>query len=241
MKKIICLFLILISIISCKKETSQEFVSVNFSYQIIEANSMVKTKVVRQEIIDIIYSKLPDEISFSLKSKETGISYTCNTKESKMLPLGDYIVTYKSNEPIYQTCTSPTFKINQEISVTKDSKNIILNATYTCFAIIVDLEKINSISTNIGNRQVNLVKFNTTGITFIPNTWNGNKISDISFILYVDNNSNYEQTTFRFTETYNKGCVLFEYGKYYIISPSEVTKSSTSFEIKYPEFIEGEI
>lgn len=239
----------MVSLASCSKmETPTEYATVTFGYQMVESNSMVATKAfTNKDIVDVITSALPTTMTMTLKDNDTKLTYTMKIGEPITLPLGTYSVSYE--HPAYsRTTTTPTFNIKDNcIEITKSTTSYTLNAEYTCFAVVVDLTEISTLyyGTSSGNKP-NIIKKGEMGVIFVPSIVRESSTlsysyTSISFTLVADAESSFETTTIYFNSTYEKGKVLYEYGKYYIIHPNTVDKASTSFGVSFPEWEEGEL
>ena len=238
MNKLKFILFLIPALICCKKETI-DLQRVTFNYEMVESHSMVTKAFSANDIIELIESQLNTNPTVYLKSKTTGLTYSVKIGNEYMLPIDEYDVTYESSEPIYTTTSSPTFYINETISIIAGQSIYTLHAKYSCFCVVFNLKEVVAVRSTPYDPI--MIKSGEIGLTFVPNKWNKSTTSEIEFTLKVDNNSTYEQTTYKFSKNYKSGYILFELGKYYILSPNTVSKNNSTTQIEFDNWMEGVI
>lgn len=230
-----------LAMMSCHKmKNPVEYATVKFGYRMVESNSMVKSSS-DNEIVELINSLLPEKITVTLKSLTDGNSYTCETGKTVTLPVGEYSVKYEYEKGYsYFTYSKPMFKINQNITISKDASNYTLNATYTCCGIVYDMKEVKSASiykiTDKGHSySCGGSNLGTTEKVFFFKPSSGYVLS---LTVYPDD-PDFVSTEITFTSTYNKKDLFVEPGKYYYIHPNTVTKTDNAISVKYPEWEKG--
>jgi hypothetical protein len=67
-----------------------------------------------------------------------------------------------------------------------------------------------------------------------------NKNINVTLVPY-DDSTEFITTTYNFSTTYDVNKIYAEYGKYYVIHPQKVDKTSCSFNVNITDMREGEI
>lgn len=234
MKKILFTLIMCISFIACSKDSSEDItpmVTLSFNQQIVSGNSM--TRATTNEFLDIIEEQTPSYINVTLKNLDLDKTYTCKSNESITIPLGEYEISAESNNGTMTSSSygsyysNPKLKVNtNNIKITATTKEITLNAYYACygvFALIDECAKC-SFSTKYGKYYV--AYFSTDASA---------KLTP------YDDSTEFITTEYQFSRTYTIGKIYAEYGKYYVIHPQKVDKTSCSFNVNITDMEEGEI
>ena len=91
MKKILFMLIMCLSFVACSKDNGEEvtpMVTLSFNQQIVSSNSM--TRATTNEFLDIISEQTPDYVNVTLKNLDLNKTYTCKSKETITIPIGNY-------------------------------------------------------------------------------------------------------------------------------------------------------
>lgn len=236
MKRILLILMMCISVIACNKHEIDDvetmpMVTIVFDQQIVSSNSMVRSTT--NEFLDIIEEQTPDYVNVTLKNLDLDKTYTCKSNETITIPVGNYEIyanidgTEVSSNTGYYYCKSACLKVDKFTKfINGQSQKIILNAYYNCYAIFALIDECKSCSFSSKYNKYYIAYFkNSTSVTLTP----------------YEDSTEFITTTYAFTTTYTVGKVFAEYGKYYVIHPQKVDKTTTSFEMNLENMTEGEI
>ena len=240
MKKIIFILVaVCLCVVSCKKhnedvEVATPMVTISFEQKLVTSNSMVRSTT--NEFLDIIEEQTPSYINVTLKNLDLDKTYTCKSNESITIPLGNYEVSgYYNGSNIYNLMNSaPNLKCdNFSTNIKYDTKTITLNTYYNCYAVFALIDECKTCcyySSNYG-----FYKKNKYYVAYFES---GNAVVTLT---PYDDSTEFITTTYNFSTTYTIGKVYAEYGKYYVIHPQKVDKTTSSFELVLEDMTEGEI
>lgn len=232
MKKIVNLIVafVIVAMTSCSKRVEvKELVQttdVVLGLQMVQSGSM--TKATNQEVITFLENYVPTNVELKLKSGTD--TYTVQLGKPTTLPIGSYTVTGKY-KPLSQSSvigsdvyisTIPSISISDEITITPTQSNYVVNATYSCFAIVVELTETASatfVSSHGEQGTIEFAKSGTLGTIFITGNLDPHYVSVTLNPVSSDN----EVTTFTFKSTYSADAIYAERGKYYLLHPNEIT------------------
>lgn len=249
MKKILFVLMLCASMVACKKHEIEDvettpMVTISFDQQIVTSNSMVRSTT--NEFLDIIEEQTPDYVNVTLKNLDLDKTYTCKSNETITIPIGNYEIYAESESSIGETYpvgdngymySLPKLKCDKfTINVTHNTNTIILNAYYNCYAIFALIDECKSCKTTYRASYVyELPKKNRYYVAY----FSGN-ISELTLTPY-DNSAEFITTTYNFSTTYDVNKTFVEFGKYYVIHPRKVNKTTSSFEINLEDMAEGKI
>lgn len=248
MKKILFILIMCISIVACNKHEIEDvettpMVTISFDQQIVSSNSMVRSET--NEFLDIIEEQTPDYVNVTLKNLDLDKTYTCKSNETITIPVGNYeihamyegkFVTVGKMEyracPYYSTPHIKCDLFTQYIS--SNTNSIKLNVYYDCYAIFTLVDECSKSYLYYDNENCPFPQINKYYIAFFR--------SDVKINLepYSDS-TEFITTTYNFSTTYDVNKVFAEFGKYYVIHPQKVNKTTSSFELNLVNMTEGEL
>lgn len=245
MKKFFTLiFTICVFVCSCSKEplnTEPEMVTISFEQVIVTGNPMVRSG--SNEFLDIIKESTPTYVNVTLKNLDLDKTFTCKSNESISVPVGNYEISAISSTPVHEYVVgtsgaiykTPIIKCNTNTySITINTHSITLSCYYNCYAVFALIDECKTCHAIYYDK----VSFYKNGKYYIGYfTYDGMKVT----LTPYDDNNEFISTTYTFSTTYKVDNIYAEYGKYYVIHPTAVDKSSTSFSIELPDMVEGEI
>lgn len=249
MKKILCaLALGAILFASCTKEqtTTQSPKVRQFSYEMC-GNSMYSTKAVNSsDVLQAINATLPESINLSLKSHTTGKYFSGKTGEGIVLPSDTYSVlgsvggTPTSREITTNgfLASTPKIDISQDLTITDDETEYVLNATYGSFALVVDATEVEkaTLTTYKGTEEVQFISSGDSRITFAQGDFSS---VYVEITLTPIDKERYEDTTFKLSTTPHNGIGFVENGKYYVLHPVAGGQQPKVIGYDLPAFEEG--
>lgn len=160
MKKVFSLMLLLATIIialpSCSAEedepvTTPQEVEVKLDYSLFESGSMARSgeTVYQQFYNDYIKTKVLTPTAYSLSfvkgTKEVmSVSGTWDSNDAIKLLEGDYIVTGTSAPTDRYVSETVYLNFNENITISKETDKVVLNAKYNCFLLMFNAETIKS-------------------------------------------------------------------------------------------------
>lgn len=229
----IFIFTLCVFVCSCSKEplnTEQEMVTISFEQVMETGIPMVKSE--SNELLDIIKGSTPNYVNVTLKNLNTGKTFTCKSNESISIPIGKYEISAISSNSIGML-DAPIIKCDTNIySFVSSMRSITLKCYYDCYTIFALIDECKecyvpyaSSFYKKGKYYVGYFKYDLIDVILTP----------------YDDSDKFISTTYTFSTTYKLGCVYPEYGKYYVIHPTSVDKSYTSFNIELLNMVEGEI
>lgn len=241
MKKILLFAVCFLAAASCKKHNNTEkptpMVTISFEQRIVEGHSMVRST--SNDFLDIIAEQTPKTVTVTLKNTDLNKTYTCKSTESIEVPVGNYTISAKSATPelvgettsIYKT---PLIKQSSiQTIITTATNTIAINLSYQCYAVFALVDECSSCSVRSGYLyqvpQVDkyFVCYPTQDVT-------------VRLTPYTDS-TEFAQTDFDFVTTYDKDNIFAEFGKYYVVHPTKIDATTSSFDIQFPTMQEGEI
>lgn len=236
MKKILFILMVCISIVACNKHEIEDveivpMVTISFDQQLVSGNSMVRSTT--NEFLDIIEEQTPDYVNVTLKNTDLNKTYTCKSNETITIPIGNYEIHASIDGQAFSSSSGGTYYGSACLKVDKftkfingQSQKITLNTYYNCYAIFALIDECKSCSFSLKYNKYYIAYFkNSTNVTLTP----------------YEDSTEFITTTYTFSTTYTVGKVFAEYGKYYVIHPQKVDKTSTSFEMNLENMTEGEI
>jgi hypothetical protein len=172
-------------------------------------------------------------------------TYTCKSNETITIPIGNYEISAEmgANSSKYVIGTSGSMYSTPILSMDKtnytishNTKLITLNVYYNCYAVFALIDECKQCSAYVNsNSSYGFYKKGKYYISYFKD----NKIN-IKLIPYDDSNE-FISTEYIFTTTYDVNKVFAEYGKYYIIHPQKVDKTTTNFQINITDMEQGNI
>lgn len=251
MKKIIFILVAMcLGVVSCKKhnedvEVTTPMVTISFEQKLVTSNSMVRSTT--NEFLDIIEEQTPKYVNVTLKNLDLDKTYTCKSSESVTIPLGNYEISAKigANSFNYVIGTSgnmystPILSMDKtDYIITQNTKLITLNVYYSCYAVFALIDECKSCVAYYINNDVDFYKKGKYHIAY----FNYNKSEGMNVRLTpYDDSAEFITTTYIFSTTYDVNKVFAEYGKYYVIHPQKVDKTTSSFDLVLENMTEGEI
>ena len=247
MKKIILILALSFCIVSCKKHEIETIpmVTITFDQQMVSSNSMVRSTT--NEFLDIIEQQTPDYVNVTLKNLDFNKTYTCKSNESITIPVGNYriygeiegrfvtVYPYEyRNYSYYSTSPIKCSVFSQYVS--NNTKHIELNCYYDCYAVFALIDECNTPYCKFSNGDsCPFPKINKYYVAFFTD---GDKTINLT---PYDDSTEFIYTTYTFSTTYDKDKIYAEYGKYYVIHPQKVDKTTSTFDIVLENMSEGEI
>ena len=244
MKKIFLILAACLVIVSCKKHTEDievatPMVTVSFTQQLVSSNSMVRSTT--NEFLDIIEEQTPKYVNVTLKNLDLDKTYTCKSNESITIPVGNYNISgYIDGKYVYNMMySSPSLNSTiVNLNIDSNTKVITLNVHYNCFAVFALIDECSNCTYTYGGGTT-FNKFGKYYVGYFKN--NSDETSaNIKLTPYSDS-TEFISTTYTFSTVYDKDKIYAEYGKYYVIHPQKVDKTTSSFELVLPDMIEGDI
>ena len=237
MKKIFTfIFIFCVLVCSCSKEplnTEQEMVTISFEQVMVTGNPMVRSE--SNEFLDIIKESTPTQMIVTLKNLDLGKTFTCKSNESISIPVGNYEISATGSFRSGMIFETPNIKCDSNMySITASTHSITLSCYYDCYAIFALIDECKACYASCYNSNVSFYKKGKYYIGYFDNTY-------MEVILTPYDNNGLFSTTYKFSTTYIVDKIYAEYGKYYVIHPTSVDKSSTSFNIELLNMVEGEI
>lgn len=248
MKKILFILMMCISIVACNKHEIEDvettpMVTISFDQQIVSSNSMVRSET--NEFLDIIEEQTPEYVNVTLKNLDLDKTYTCKSNETITIPVGNYEIyaNYKEysdgSRPVSNYAYmyfSPLLKCDKfTTNITHNTNTIILNIYYNCYAVFALIDECELCKTIYSAYIYTLPKKNKYYIAYFD--------GDINYLTLTPYNDSTEfiTTTYEFSTTYDVNKVFAEFGKYYVIHPQKVDKTTSSFELNLVNMTEGEL
>ena len=247
MKKILFIISIIFIMASCNKnkDITTPTVTISFDQQLVSSNSMTRTT--SNEFLDIIEKQTPTYVNVTLKNLDLNKTFTCKSNETITIPIGNYEISAKCVTPsceyvigtsglMYKT---PIIKCNSFSHFISNTTQVVtLNCFYNCYAVFALIDECKSCVAYYYDNNVNFSKNGKYYIAYFNYT--ESRGMDIRLTPYDDSND-FITTTYNFSTTYDVNKVYAEYGKYYVIHPQLVSKTTSSFIIDLPKMTEGEI
>lgn len=245
MKKIILLALCALAIVSCKKNNDTEqptpMVTISFEQRIVEGHSMVRSA--SNDFLDIIEEQTPKVVTVTLKNTDLNKTYTCESTETITIPVGNYELSAKSNNTtgsaliatyVYAT---PVVKLNKTtVNITTQSTKIQLNLSYDCYAIFALIDECQTCEIKAEGYQYE--DMDKIGKYFVA--YSAHDAIYVKLTPYSDS-TNFSATENKFVTSYDAKNIFVELGKYYVVHPTKIDSTTSSFEVNMPTMEEGEI
>lgn len=244
MKKLLFAIAMCVAFLGCKKDKGNQVlphVTISFEQHLVSSNSMVRSEGTN-ELLDIIESKTPEYVEVTLTNTDLGKTYSCKSTESITIPVGNYEITAKSSscncESYYETGRIHPHTLlsmtKTAINVTKSTSVITLNLFYNCYAVFALIDECEKCSV-VNYDEAQFPKAGKYHYAFFK--YDGVKIR---LSPYADS-ADFVVTDIKFVTTYDTSNVYAEFGKYYVIHPQRVDKTSGTFQVNLPDMVEGEL
>ena len=243
MKKILFALMLCVSMVACKKHEIEDvettpMVTISFDQQIVTSNSMVRSTT--NEFLDINEEQTPDYVNVTLKNLDLNKTFTCKSNETITIPIGNYeISAYYNGSSVHNLMNSvPNLKSDKtNLYVKNDTKTITLNVYYNCYAIFALIDECKTCQYG-GSAGTGGYDFSKKAKYYVSYFESG----DVRINLTpYDDSTDFISTSYTFSTTYDVNKVYAEYGKYYVIHPQKVDKTSCSFNVNITDMEEGEI
>lgn len=247
MKKILFVLMLCVSMVACKKHEIEDvettpMVTISFDQQIVTSNSMVRSTT--NEFLDIIEEQTPDYVYVTLKNLDLNKTFTCKSNETITIPIGNYEISSSNESNTYSSVIGgrkyslPQLKGNTfNSTINNNTKTIALNVYYNCFAVFALIDECKSVTCRENYSSNVSFSFGKQGKYYASYFQNGCIVN----IAPYDDSNDFISTSYTFSTTYNVNEIFAEYGKYYVIHPQKVDKTSCSFNVNITDMEEGEI
>lgn len=252
MKKILFVFALCFLFISCNEydkdiEDKTPVVTISFDHKLVSSNSMTRSE--GNEFLDIIEKQTSDYIDVTLKNLDLNKTYTCKSNETITIPIGNYEISgiYNahavggSNVDIYE---APCLKCNKfAINITSKNNNITLNVYYNCYVVFALIDECKDCEVKYNDQShPTLCKYGKYFYGYFKDEQQYMHDDNINIMITpYDDSTEFITTTYVFSTTYNINKVFAEYGKYYVVHPQKVDKTTSSFNMNLEKMEEGEI
>lgn len=250
MKRILFIVMMCVSIVACKKHEIEDvettpMVTISFDQQIVTSNSMVRST--SNEFLDIIEEQTPDYVNVTLVNTDLNKTYTCKSNETITIPIGNYEISAEmgANSSKYVIGTSgsmystPILSMNKtNYTITHNTNLITLNVYYKCYAVFALIDECKNCVAYYIDNNVDFYKKGKYYVAYFKYT--ESRGMNIRLTPY-DDSTEFITTTYNFSTTYDVNRVFAEFGKYYVIHPQKVDKTSCSFNVNITDMQEGEI
>ena len=241
MKKICLLALCALAIVSCKKSNDTEqpthLVTISFEQRIVEGHSMVRSA--SNDFLDIINGKTPKIVNVWLKNTDLNKTYHCASNESITLPIGNYTISAQSYTSTSDVLlhSSPLLKMSETATnIDTATDKITLNLSYHCYAVFALIDECGYVEAQRSNfADVEFPKVNKYYVGFF--CYDGVIVN----ILPYSDSAQFSANKYTFVTTYNPTDTFAEFGKYYVVHPTKIDATTSSFDIQFPTMQEGEI
>lgn len=244
MKKILYVLTFCLVFVSCSKDDDfsmeNDMVTISFNQQLVSSNSMTRSG--GNEFLDIIEEQTPDYVNVTLKNLDLGKTFTCKSNETITIPIGNYEISAKCATPSseYVVGTSglmyktPIINCNSfSHFISNTTQAVTLNCSYNCYAVFALIDECKSCEA-YGSKKVGFYKHGKYYVAYF------NRGMEIRLTPY-DDSTEFITTTYNFSTTYDVSKVFAEFGKYYVIHPQKVDKTSCSFNVNITDMEEGGI
>lgn len=240
MKKIILFALCTLAIVSCKKNNDEQptqMVTISFEQRIVEGHSMVRSA--SNDFLDIIEEQTPKVVTVTLKNTDLNKTYTCQSTEQITIPVGNYTISATAGGQAFGNSKghikTPLIKSSsQHIVVTSTTDKITLNMSYECYAIFALIDECSACDIIWGVYSGDAEKIGKYYVAYA--------IDDIEVRLTpYANSTDFSAATIKFVTTYNPTDTFAEFGKYYVVHPTKIDSTTSSFDVQFPTMEEGAI
>lgn len=251
MKHIFKLFTIItitcLALISCDKNDKEDIIptiNISFEQNIVSSNHMTRNGNENNEFLNIIKEQTPNYVYVTLLNTDLNKTFKCKSNETITVPIGNYEISAQNNDATYQYVvgssgsmySAPLLKMNKmNYSITQKTTSITLNIYYNCYAVFALIDECKQCYAYYIDKNVSFYKKGKYYIAYF--TYDG---VNIKLTPYDDSNE-FISTYYIFTTTYDVNKVFAEYGKYYIIHPQKVDKTTTNFQINITDMEQGNI
>lgn len=241
MKKILLFAVCFWAVAACKKHNNTEqptpLVTISFDQRIVSGHSMVRSTT--NDFLDIIEEQTPKIVTVTLKNTDLNKTYTCESSESITIPVGNYKMSAQSYTSLSDQLlyTKPMLKMYEtSTSIKANTDRITLNLSYSCYAIFALVDECGYVEAQHSN-------FSDTEFSKVGKYYVGYFYRDgvtINILPYADSNE-FSASTIKFVTTYNPTDTFAEFGKYYVVHPTKIDATTSSFDVQFPTMQEGEI
>jgi hypothetical protein len=121
-------------------------------------------------------------------------------------------------------------------SINANTDKITLNLSYNCYAIFALIDECRYVESQHSNFSD--IEFPKVGKYYVGYFYHDGVT--INILPYTDS-AEFSATTIKFVTTYNPTDTFAEYGKYYVVHPTKIDSTTSSFEVNMPTMEEGDI
>ena len=176
-------------------------------------------------------------------------SYSVTTGVPITMAVGPYSVTGSGSGTSIQSVSkgklmsSPSWSVSQTATVSEDGDEISLSASYTCFALVFDLEEVSKVVFDYEtNTAIAAFPGNERYAVVYPKP-DGSWIASSSLWVYVHPKDEVygEVALYKIVTNNSDGdFVRVKNGNWYMLSPGRVQVTSGTMGLTFPEWTEGE-
>lgn len=238
-----------LSVASCISTVSEP-VTVLFSLSGVRAGTLTKAADGNEIDAALTATNPPDDIVITLTSTSVSTRvYTATIGTPVTLPADTYRVTgnYKPRavgdavgNDIYK---SPSYAIDETVTIGEEGGQYPLTARYTCFALVIDYTE-NAMYRHWQGNAVGWVEFphftrtGDVGVAYIGLDYIWDSINYQLKVIPKDM-INYEETLYTLVGKARAGCFKVEAGRWYAFSASGVATVAGDLSISFPAWIDG--
>lgn len=253
------LLLFVLPLSSCMKDNSQQgggkVAEVSFSIAGVRDGGLGgrETKATTfTEDLEVLLSQTRPAATPTLSICSTTVpsrKYQAQVGETIPLPLDTYSVTGTCTGIVVEACLAggmsktPSYQINQTITVTEESSEFPLTAQFTCFAVVLDTRECTGYRHSYVNASMvditTWVQNGDTKLVYVTPTAEITSDKPYKIQAIPADPAEYESQTYKLTSSGGAGTLRLSNGKWYCFSPKGVDTASGDIGVDFPEWEQG--
>lgn len=188
-------------------------------------------------------------ITLELQSTTTSIRrYTTTAGSEITVPIDEYRVTGTyaptaiADAYYCNAYTQPKYTVDGTIRVTEGTESYTVDASYDCFALLIDLTDAEGLKHRNGDEWRDtdyLTTVGNYGVAYIDFASNWSASNPYRLRVVAADKEHHEDAEYRLAHSATSTIIAVERGKWYLLGSNEVTSQSGSIGINLPEWTQG--
>lgn len=246
MRKVFTLLATILALASCNKETSVPTPVNTVTIGIKQVQSGSMTKASDAEVKSVLdNTTMSRTMALKLTSKENGNIYTVTVNEPIDLPIGTYTVFGEYTAPKIADAYSailysePPFHVEQELVITEDDTNYLVDAIYDCIALVFDMTVTGKVEHKTAERTYTELSFTDDLSVAYARCTRINAEMTYHVRVSPKNDLYGSQTDFTIQWVENGEGLHVTNGFWYLLTPDSPTTISGTLGVHFPEWQKG--
>jgi hypothetical protein len=241
--------LALLALVSCNTESSDierptKYQRITISLKQVRSGSL--TKVTDAEVKSALGQvTITKPMSLRLTSKKDGTVYAVNLNEPVDIPVGEYTVFGEYAPPLIREAyaafiySEPCFYVEQDLTVTEDETQYLVDAIYLCIALVFDMTTTSKVEHRVELRSYEELQLEGDLPVVFARCTMLNASTTYHVKTYSSNPLFAEPTDFEIQWVENGNGLRVQDGCWYLLAPDAPTTVWGQIGVNFPEWQKG--